>query len=122
MARILVIDDDPAVLAFAGDALTAKGHQATLAINGHAGMSAYRAAPFELVVTDLFMPVQDGIETIKQIRQISNDTPILAMSASYRGGEYLRAAGALGANGALEKPFNREQLTDAVDRLLTAFA
>jgi len=120
MARILIIDDDPAVLAFVGKALTAKGHHATLAVNGHAGMTAYRATPFELVVTDLFMPVQDGIETIKQIREISNDTPILAISASHRGGEYLRAAGALGANGTLEKPFSADQLNEAVDTLLAA--
>jgi len=122
MARILFIDDDPAVLALASTVLTAKGHQTTLAIDGRAGMRAYRAEPFELVITDLFMPVQDGIETIRQIRLISNDTPILAISGSYRGPEYLRAASALGANGALEKPFSPEQLNEAVDRLLTALA
>jgi len=122
MARILFIDDDPAVLALAGNVLTSRTHQVTLAIDGRAGMRAYRAAPFELVVTDLFMPVQDGIETIRQIRQISNGTPILAISGSHRGPEFLRAAEALGANGMLEKPFSPDQLNEAVDQLLTAFA
>jgi CheY-like chemotaxis protein len=122
MAKILFIDDDPAVLSLASTVLTTHGHHATLAINGSAGVRAYRAAAFDLVVTDLFMPVQDGIETIKQIRQISEATPILAISGSHRGAEYLRAASALGANGTLEKPFKPDHLIEEVDRLLNAFA
>lgn len=122
MAQILFIDDDPAVLALASNVLTAQGHRTTLAIDGHAGMRVYREAAFDLVVTDIFMPVQDGIETINQIRRISRATPILAISGSHLGAEYLRAATALGANGTLEKPFRPEQLIDAVDQLLKAFA
>ena len=120
MARILFIDDDAVVLAQATNILTAMGHDTTLATDGRAGMRAYRAEPFALVVTDLFMPVQDGIETIRQIRQISGDTPILAISGSYHDATYLRAAAALGANGTLEKPFSADQLADAVDTLLVA--
>jgi CheY-like chemotaxis protein len=122
MARILFIDDDLAVLALAGNVLAAGGHRATLAVNGRAGMDAYRRDLFELVVTDIFMPEQDGIETIEQIRRTMRGTPILAISGSHRGGEYLRAASALGANETLEKPFTSGQLIDAVDRLLSAFA
>jgi len=102
--------------------LTASGNQATLAINGRAGVAAYRREPFELVVTDIFMPEQDGIETIEQIRKTTRTLPILAISGSYRGAEYLRAASALGANATLEKPFTADQLIDAVDQLLEAFA
>jgi CheY-like chemotaxis protein len=120
MAKILFIDDDATVLAQAGTALTASGHSATLAIDGRAGVDAYRAQLFELVVTDLFMPDQDGIETIRQIRKISGDTPILAITESHQDATYLRAATALGANGTLNKPFSANQLVDAVDTLLAA--
>jgi len=122
MARILFIDDDPAVLALAGAALTAGSHHVTLAINGRAGVAAYRRETFDLVVTDLFMPEQDGIETIEQIRKITRTLPILAISGSHRGAEYLRAASALGASATLEKPFTPDQLIEAVDQLLKAFA
>jgi CheY-like chemotaxis protein len=118
MARILFIDDDATVLALAESVLTACGHQATLAGNGRAGMDMYHRGPFELVVTDIFMPEQDGIETIEQIRKLSRTMPILAISGSYRGGEYLRAATALGATATLEKPFKAEELMDVVDHLL----
>ena len=122
MARILFIDDDPAVLALAGGILTARGHHVTLAISGHAGIEAYRRELFDLVVTDIFMPEQDGIETIGQIRRSTRGTPILAISGSHRGDGYLRAASALGADATLEKPFTPHQLIDTVDRLLKAFA
>jgi CheY-like chemotaxis protein len=122
MARILFIDDDPAVLALAGSILTACGHHVTLAIRGRAGVEAYRREPFALVVTDIFMPEQDGIETIGQIRHSTRGTPIPAISGSHSGDDYLRAASALGADATLEKPFTPDQLIDAVDRLLKAFA
>ncbi len=120
MAKILFIDDDAIVLAQAGTALTASGHSATLAIDGRTGVDAHRAQLFELVVTDLFMPDQDGIETIRQIRKISGDTPILAITESHHDAAYLRAATALGANATLNKPFSADQLVDAVDTLLAA--
>ncbi len=120
MAKILFIDDDTTVLAQASDALAANGHHTTLAVDGLAGLAAYRAQLFDLVVTDLFMPVQDGIETIRQIRQICVATPILAMSERHQHAAYLRAATALGANGTLKKPFSCDQLVDAVDTLLAA--
>jgi len=118
MARILFIDDNLTILALAGSVLTAGGHHATLAVNGRAGISAYHREPFDLVVTDIFMPEQDGIETIEEIRQSPRRTPILAISGSHRGGEYLRAATAVGANATLEKPFTPDQLIDAINRLL----
>jgi CheY-like chemotaxis protein len=122
MAHVLFIDDDPALLELAGHLLTAYGHRATLAIDGRAGIDAYRREPFDLVVTDLFMPVQDGIETIGQIRHAARGTPILAISGRQRPGEYLRAATALGADATLQKPFSSAQLIDAVDRLLAILA
>jgi two-component system, chemotaxis family, chemotaxis protein CheY len=121
MARILFIDDDATIRALACAMLTASGHQVTLAENGRAGMDLYHKELFELVVTDIFMPEQDGIETIEQIRKLNRITPILAISSSHRDREYLRAATALGATATLLKPFQPEQLIEAVDRLL-AFA
>jgi CheY-like chemotaxis protein len=118
MARILFIDDNPTIRTLAGRVLTASGHHATLAANGRVGIEAYHRDLYELVVTDIFMPEQDGIETIGQIRRTMRGTPILVISGSHRGSEYLRAASALGASGTLGKPFTPDQLIDAVDRLL----
>jgi len=122
MAHILFIDDDPAMLELAGTVLAASGHHTTLASNGRVGVAAYREESFALVVTDIFMPEQDGIETIGQIRKTTRTLPILAIAGRYRGPEYLRAASALGANATLEKPFTADQLIEAVDQLLNAVA
>lgn len=121
MASILIIDDDPVIRALVSSSLEAQGHSVIEAADGQAGVKAFDRARIELVVTDIVMPVQEGIETIGAIRRLSPTVPILAISGSRtvgRYGDYLHAAAVLGATATLPKPFSAESLIEVIDGLL----
>ena len=121
MARIIVIEDEAAIRRLVTRILSRGGHDVREAPNGRDGVALHRADPAELVITDLFMPEQDGIETIQQIREFAPETPILAMSGGGSRGnaDALGDAELFGAQAVLHKPFSPEQLESAVAELLT---
>ena len=122
MARILVIDDDADVRRVIRRTLESDGHQVDEAADGKAGMKRFREQPADLVVTDLFMPEQEGLETIRELRRTYQDVKILVVTGSAPGGplDFRAHATALGARAALSKPFTREELLGAVNDALTA--
>jgi CheY-like chemotaxis protein len=71
VARIIVIEDETAIGSLVRRILGGRGHDVGVAANGRDGVALHRADPAELVITDLFMPEQDGIETIQQIREFA---------------------------------------------------
>lgn len=120
MARILVIEDDADVRSVIRRHLQSDGHEVLEAADGKAGMKLFRESPADLVVTDLFMPEQEGLETIRQLRRSFKDTGILVVTGSPPGGTFdFRAhATMLGARATLSKPFTREELLSAVHAIL----
>lgn len=124
MARILVIDDDPVILELLRSVLTLDGHRVDTAPDGREGMACFREQPPDLVITDLVMPEQEGIETIRMLRRLDAAVRILAISGEaprVKGG-FLDAARILGADRALAKPFGVRELSAAVRELLDADA
>jgi len=117
VARILVIDDEPSVLAAIEQALKPTGHQVILAAEAAAGLQRHRAEPVDLIITDLYMPDQDGIETIVQLRRSDPQVPIIAMSGNAKS-DMLTVAKKLGAVAALEKPFAIDQLLKVAEKAL----
>ena len=121
MAHILVIDDDPALRRNMRRALELDGHQVTEAVNGADGVRRYGEAAVALVVTDILMPDQEGIETIIELRRRAPALPILAVSggslSSDRDG-ILESADLLGATRVLPKPFSVADFRAAVAALL----
>lgn len=118
MADVLVIDDDPDMRELLRVTLEGAGHKVTLASNGREGVERYRAKPTDLVITDLFMPDQEGIETIKQMRIEFPDLSIIAISGKPTGGTMLTVAQRLGARAVLQKPFLPQELLEAVEQSL----
>lgn len=120
MARILVIDDDADVRSVIRRSLESDGHDVVEAADGKAGMKLFRDHPADLVVTDLFMPEQEGLETIRELRRSFEDPKILVVTGAAPGGAFdFRAhATLLGAGATLTKPFTREELLSAVHALL----
>jgi DNA-binding NtrC family response regulator len=122
MARVLVIDDEEEIRAILRDILEAEGHEVLLAEDGDRGIALHRARPADLVITDIFMPGKEGIETILELQEGFPGLKIIAMSG---GGllqtlEYLRAARTLGAVRALVKPFDHDALLATVREVLGA--
>lgn len=120
MASILVIDDHEAVLETVKVILARQGHAIRTAPNGKAGMALMARRPFDLIITDIFMPEQDGIETIAQLRAISERLPILAISGCdiVGGANFPQAAKQIGASDTLAKPFRATELIGKVETLL----
>lgn len=120
MARILVIDDDRAILEMAGSALKARGHAVEIAVNGRVGLRALGAERFDLVITDMLMPEMDGLETIRAIKGFDPATKVLAITGggAVDHGDLLNIAAKLGADGALFKPFQPSALLATVELML----
>jgi DNA-binding NtrC family response regulator len=118
MARILVIDDDPDMRAMLEQTLGPAGYEVVLAAHGGEGMEIYRARPTDLVITDLFMPRQEGLETIAKLRKEFSTATIIAMSGKTSANTMLTIAKRLGAVAVLEKPFPPDRLLSAVKEAL----
>jgi DNA-binding response OmpR family regulator len=118
MANILVIDDDPDVRDLVKATLESAGHEVFVAVNGRAGMQQYRAKPADLVITDLFMPDQEGLETIKLLRLEFPDVRIIAISGKPAGETMLSVAKRIGATEVMSKPFLPDELLKVVERAL----
>jgi CheY-like chemotaxis protein len=124
MARILVIDDEELIRETIRMKLEQSGHVVTEAANGVEGLRALEDGLFDLVVTDIIMPEQEGIETIRKIRHRDPLVAIIAISGGGRGRNYqfLDIAKKLGANEALSKPFTGSQLLALVETTLRGVA
>jgi CheY-like chemotaxis protein len=120
MARVLIVDDDDQVRRVFRKALEAGGYQVTEAPNGRIGARLYRESPSDLIIMDLIMPEQEGLETITALRRDFPDVKIIAISGGGRGTatDYLSVARKLGAMLSLEKPITPGGLLHEVDQLL----
>lgn len=120
IARILVIDDEREIRTLIVKVLSRAGYEVQTAVDGKEGVKLYRESPSDLVITDLIMPNQEGIETIIQLRRDFPEVKIIAISGGnkYRSEPNLTNAVALGAKRALAKPFNIEELLEAVRDVL----
>jgi len=118
MARILVIDDDAGMVHMLETALRAAGHQVRSARDGQHGLQQFTAQPSELVIADIFMPEQDGLEVIRAVRRQDARVKILAITGLPDFNNPLGAALRLGANRTLEKPFRPDELLAAVNDVL----
>jgi len=106
--RILIVDDEPNIVATVSPLLRARGYDVVPAMSGQAGLDAVEREKPDLIVLDLGLPDLDGVEVCRQIRQTSN-VPILVLSA--RGAEWDKVAALdAGADDYVTKPFGPEEL------------
>ena len=121
MARVLLIEDDATVRDSVRRMLELLGHSVTEANDGDDALRLDKAKPAELVVTDIFMPGKEGVQTIRELRQRRPDAKVIAMSGGGAGlgpSDSLRLARLLGAQYTLNKPFGREELEAALCHVL----
>jgi len=124
MSKILIVDDDPAILRTLRRVLEIEGHTVSEAPDGKSALRYFAGDPADLVMSDIYMPDMDGIEFLIRVREAFPEAKILAMSG---GGhmtkeKVLGAASMLGAVAVLEKPFTVEDVQEAVSGALAAEA
>ena len=126
MAKILVVDDDPAVQLTLRLVLERAGHSVDVAGDGRKGLAKFETGEFDLLCLDVFMPGMDGLETMRLIHQRQPRIPIIVISGRpvvpELGTEpdYLAMATKLGAVCSLPKPFKPATLLATVAGCLEA--
>jgi len=120
MPKVLVIDDDILVRRTISRILEDAGYEVALAEDGAKGVAKFRSDRPDLVITDLIMPDQEGIETIIEMLREDPAARIVAVSGGGRLGsmDFLAVAQKLGASEILRKPFEPAELLGCVARAL----
>ena len=116
MARILVIDDEREVRIATRNILERSGHEVVEASTGEEGIGVLKTTAVDLVITDIVMPGQGGVESLAQMRELYSGLRIIAMSAHAL--DELPEAKRMGAVRAIIKPFTVETLIKLVDEVL----
>ena len=116
MRRVLVVDDEPALLKAIAMILEGAGFQVFTAGNGREARAKASEHHVDLLITDLGMPDEDGIELVRRLKAEGRNLKIIAMSGTY-GPDLLKAARLLGADATLSKPMTASQLLDCIHRL-----
>jgi CheY-like chemotaxis protein len=116
MARILVIEDNPALRTLVRQLLESQGHNVIEAANGAEGLQGYAAATADLVITDLEMPVLDGFQVLRALRHTVPSLAVIAMS----GDPHALAQARTLTPYTLAKPFALQPLLATVQRLVAA--
>jgi DNA-binding NtrC family response regulator len=114
--RILVVDDERGVRQSLRYILETAGYVVFEAPDGRDVVEKVARDGIALVITDLFMPNREGMETIAALRRACPAVPVIAISA--HGPQYLQAAQGLGACRALTKPFEAERFLETVAEVL----
>lgn len=118
--RLLVADDDADMRQSMRLLLERAGHEVELAQDGARALELQRSRPADVLITDIFMPEKDGLETIERFRLEFPSVRIVAMSGGgvhVKGDRYLTTAEVAGADAVLRKPFEKDALLEALQRV-----
>ncbi|MFW6206944.1 MAG: response regulator [Gemmatimonadota bacterium] len=120
MARVLVVDDDPASLDTTRRMLEKGEHEVKTAPDGQAAIEVLKDEIFDVVLCDIRMPGVDGVEFLKRLRELGDATPVITMT----GGGWQSRDGilglteSLGATATVAKPFDMKTLLATVRRVV----
>lgn len=116
MARVLVVDDDPAIRKVLRKVCELEGHEVVEAADGKSGEAAVTERPPDLVITDIYMPEGDGYALIRALRRQARPVKVIAISGGAwdDASQALDMARALGAHATLTKPFDLTAATNAI--------
>jgi two-component system chemotaxis response regulator CheY len=117
MATVLVVDDDPQARSLFQATLADLGHSVVMAPDGEVALSLYLETEPDLVITDLVMPVLNGVLLVEHLSNLNPLVRIIAVSG--KGEQHLHRAREAGAKAVLRKPIDRIQIMKEVDRVLS---
>lgn len=118
MANILIIDDSKTSRKVLKNLLQTDGHQIVAeAVNGEDGIKKFIEFKPDVVTMDITMPVMDGIEALKKIREIDSQAKVVMVTAAGQANKMYEAV-KYGASEFLAKPFEPEQISEIINRIL----
>jgi two-component system, response regulator, stage 0 sporulation protein F len=116
--KILVVDDEEGARELFNAILSDEGYEVQLADSGAAALSLFKNNPFNLVITDIKMPIMDGLQLLQEIRKIGSKTDVIMVTAYGEVESYLKAM-SLGAAEYINKPIRIKELKRIVHKVLT---
>jgi two-component system, OmpR family, response regulator MprA len=116
-SRLLVVDDDPDVRDSLSRALRYAGYQVMTAVHGSDALDVVARSPVDLIVLDVLMPIMDGFEACRRLRERGDATPVLVLTARDAVDDRVTGLDA-GADDYLVKPFALGELQARVRALL----
>ena len=113
--RILLIDDDPKILTLEKTILTQGGFSVDMAQDGPEGLTKLKASKYDAIVLDVMMPVMDGYEVARQIKQLESykEVPIVMVTAATER-DAMKQGFTSGAMVFMSKPFTAAKLLSAI--------
>ena len=116
--KILVVDDEEGARDLFNTILTDEGYDVSLANGGEEALDLFKSNPFHLVITDIKMPVMDGLHLLQEIRKMGSKTDVIMVTAYGEVESYLTAM-SLGAAEYINKPVRIKELKRIVHKVLT---
>ena len=119
MIRILLIDDEPALVDIYKKFLEQAGHEVEVASDGDEGLRLFAENSYDVVITDMLMPNKEGLETILELTEHRSDAKIIAVTGGGigLGDDLLELAIEFGAKRALRKPVPMKELLAVVEEV-----
>ena len=117
MPKILIVEDDIELCNLFSHVLTKNGYCVTGASNGKEALEAMTGDYFDVIITDIMMPIMDGYEFVSTVRESGNTTPIMVITAKDAFDD-MRRGFISGADDYMVKPVNVNEMTLRVDALL----
>ncbi len=117
MGRILVVDDEEGIRRLLRQILESAGYEVAEAVNGREALLKVEARSTDLVITDLVMPDQEGLETIRALLRQYPSIKVIAISGAF-GGAFLKPAQLMGVQAAIPKPIRPDVLLKTVRQVL----
>ncbi len=121
MSRILVVDDDPISRQVLKAMLEKEGYEVSEAEDGSKAVRNYDSSLIDLVITDIFMPEKEGVQTVRELMKENPDVKIIAVSGGSSSANYdsLDWIKMFGVKYTFTKPFNAKAIIAAVNDLLS---
>jgi len=116
-ARLLIVEDDPEMRDLLRKVLEKEGYQVSVAADSREATACLSRIPFDLVVTDMLMPDDGGLELLQVIRETRPSLPVIIITAFGDWGSYSRAL-ELGAAAFISKPLKMVELIGAINAAL----
>ena len=122
-ATILLVEDEELLRAGVQEVLEIQGYKVITAPDGEQALACLAAQTIDLIITDLVMPKMDGVDFVKQLREVKPDLPVIVVSGSTRNIMQRYGIDSIqvpGANASLPKPFKSVDLIEQVRQLLAS--
>ncbi len=113
--KILVVDDEESIHLLYREELEEEGYEVISAMTGEEGLKLFQEEKPDLVILDINMPGMDGIEVLRQMKQMSPDVPVI-LSSAYP--EYKQDLASWASDDYIVKSFNLDELKNSVKRHL----